>query len=185
MKKFVGIILTALILLASLSLAACSGNSTSALEDKISELETLIENQNEIIEDLSDKLDKTNKLIDKNYNEIIQLTKENYDRYISLNLYFDNCFYIDEGDSSSLYCVGYISTLPKADYIFSNVTIAYQIEVVGWTVDTTKLNTELSCYGESHSSFFLHRNSSIIPTPDLYTITIKTIYGSVLTPKLP
>lgn len=185
MKRLIVIAFTFLICIASLSLAACSDNSTSYLEDRVRELETLVENQNELIEDLSDKLDKTNKLIDKNYNEIIQLTKENYDRYISLNLYFDNCFYIDEGDSSSLYCVGYISTLPKTDCIFSNVTIVYQIEVVGWTVDTTKLNTELSCYGESRSSFFLHRNSSIIPTPNQYTITIKTIYGNVLVHKLP
>lgn len=185
MKKFICIALSALLLLASLSLSACSNTSTDSLEEKVTELETLIENQNDKIEEIKSELEKTNKLLDENYNDVVKLTADNYDNYISINLHFGDCFYINDDGSNSLYCTGYITTSPKTDCVFSNVSIQYQIEVVGWVVDTSRIDAELSYLGESRCSFFLHQNSTMIKVPDLYTISIKSVYGVALVHKLP
>lgn len=188
MKRLIGIALTFLICIASFSLAACSDNSTSYLEDRVRELETLVENQNELIEDLSDKLDKTNNLLDNNRNDIIKLTTENYDRYISVNLYYDNCLCEATDSGYNLYCMGNILTAPKTDCTFSDVSIKYKIDVIGWATNPVTTYVELSYIGESHGSFFASRlNSSSISFPNSYhyNITVEEIYGVVLVPKLP
>ena len=185
MKKLACVVLSALLLVASISLSACSNSSTEDLEDQISELENLIEDQNKKIEDILAELEKTNKLMDTNYNEIVRLTKDNFDDYISINLYYDNFFYKSDGTINALYCVGNLTTSPKIDCIFSNVSIRYQIEIVGWAVDSSRINIELSYLGDAHTSFVLHQTSSVFLSPDSYTITVKEIYGTALVHKLP
>ncbi len=183
MKKIIYIALSIMMIVTSLSLSACSDASTENLENKIAELETVIENQTDTIEEIKTELEKTNKLIDENFNDIVKLTADNYDNYISINLHYGDCFYINKNDSNALYCTGYITTLPKTNCAFSNVSIQFQIEVVGWAVDTSRIDAELSYLGESYCSFFLHQISPILP--DSYTVSIKSISGVALVHKMP
>ncbi len=108
MKKIIYIALSIMMIVTSLSLSACSDASTENLENKIAELETVIENQTDTIEEIKTELEKTNKLIDENFNDIVKLTADNYDNYISINLHYGDCFYINKNDSNALYCTGYI-----------------------------------------------------------------------------
>ena len=93
MKKIIYIALSIMMIVTSLSLSACSDASTENLENKIAELETVIENQTDTIEEIKTELEKTNKLIDENFNDIVKLTADNYDNYISINLHYGDCFY--------------------------------------------------------------------------------------------
>lgn len=188
MRKFICIAMSAFLLLASLALSACSDTSTEDLENKIAELETVIENQTDTIEEIKSELEKTNNLLDDNRNDIVKLTTENYDRYISINLYYDNCFCETTDSGYNLYCIGHIQTAPKTNCTFSDVSIQFKINVIGWTTYPITTFVELSYIGESHGSFFAsYLNTTRINFPNsyYYNITVENIYGVVLIPKLP
>lgn len=188
MKKIVCIAISILMIIASLSLSACSSTSTENLENKIAELETVIENQADTIEKIKSELEKTNNMLDDNRNDIVKLTTENYDRYISINLYYDNCLCETTDSGYNLYCMGHIQTAPKTTCTFSDVAIQYKINVVGWTTNSITTFVELSYIGESHGSFFaayLNAPRIDFPTSYHYNITVENIYGVVLIPKLP
>ena len=56
MKKIIYIALSIMMIVTSLSLSACSDASTENLENKIAELETVIENQTDTIEEIKTEL---------------------------------------------------------------------------------------------------------------------------------
>lgn len=190
MKKIVCIALSALLLLASLSLSACSDSvdNTKELEDIIAQLEDENKNLESIIENLEEQNNKLSKLLEDKKYTYVNLTPDNYNKYISINLFYDDCFYRqNENGFYYLYYTGHITTSKKTDCYFDDVKIWYKIDIEEWETNIASTYVELDYFGTSHGSYFATKKnpSSTIYFPDsaFFDISIRNISGKVIIPQ--
>lgn len=129
--------------------------------------------------------------------ETIELTTENYKKYLAINTYFDDYHAISLGTGVAnlrafcLFCRGNISIKKRVDCIFKNVTIYLLPEIIGWDTDSNGITVELPFDGEILASFsastneYISNDINIEKNPEYpssrYThVKITKIYGQVI-----
>lgn len=128
----------------------------------------------------------------ENY-ERIELTTENYEKYISINIYLSDYTAIVSPQDSSHYdlaVVVNITTSKKKNCTFENVEIEFTPSSTIWLLSSfpSSIKTKLDICGKSHSSVVATREnypSNRASTISLTSINgiVKSISGYVLIPK--
>lgn len=120
---------------------------------------------------------------DKSKVSRIELTLDNYQKYLGVNLYYTDQQAIPlENKRYDLYCTGHFETVKRIDCTFENVTITYASpDIYGWFTNPGGLEAVVSHEGISHTSFGLtnEQSSAIIfyPSANLTYATVKNISG--------
>lgn len=122
--------------------------------------------------------------------EKIELTTQNYSKYLSITLTFSDSQFEHNGTKYDISCMGTIKTKAMGDYKFEwksgAANISYDLLFnSSWEKPVVGPSVEINIDGTSEASFFLHKQSSYLdfPTSARYPINVKSINGYVLVPK--
>lgn len=127
--------------------------------------------------------------------ERIQLTKDNWSDYLSINVYVDDYFFVitEQTGTSRKYDISvvvHIETSKKVDCTFDDVSISYSpLYTPNWDYTYTSFpKTTVNLEGESHISCVAMRTHSYInyiTTSDLTSTVniVQSINGFVVVPK--
>ncbi len=103
-------------------------------------------------------------------NSDVELTLENYDKYISINTYFSDIEILDTEDGFfNVYAIGNITTDKKSKLNFENCYIEFKISGNGSnkTFFNDNIVANLSYDGKSHVSFeYLDEHTSTVYIPE-------------------